>query len=154
MTSVVPQIVFATLGAVTAGISCAINGIEASKVQASDKNSLLAASALTGVATIIIIIAFVLLRAYGKAGGSRGLLIAFWVLAIIYGVMILTSGVISGVVGNKLPNQAEKSPLIAAAVLPVFSLIFFIIAYLFSAVKRKNLIIGTVSGRPTFVQRV
>lgn len=128
--------ILAGLGAITAGISCAITGIQSSKVQASNKNSLLASSALTGFGTIFLIIAFVLLGAYHKTRQSstnnakKGLIITFFVLAGLYVIMILTAGIIAGVVGNKAENAEQKNSMIAAAVLPVFSLIFFVIAYI------------------------
>lgn len=126
--------IFAALGAVTAGVSCALSGIEAGNVQASDRNTLLASSALTGFGTIILIVAFLILARYHSKGGyPKGLLITFWIMAAVYIIMIIIAGVLNGVIGNKVANAAHKNTLIASAVLPVFSLIFFIIAYVVAA---------------------
>lgn len=129
---------FAALGAVSAGVSCAITGISASKVQASDKNTCLTASALTGFGTIALIVALVLLFLFMRqTQKSKALFIMFCVLAGLYALMILIAGILAGVTANKPANASQKAALIAAAILPVSSLVFFIIATIVLAKHNK-----------------
>jgi len=128
-----PLIASAVLGAVgviLCGTSTAITGV--ASLTNNDASSALRTSAATiGIGTIILIIALIILLIYfnGKYKGhaSKGLIITFWILAALCIILMLIGSVIAGVEGN---NKGEPSTsLYAAAVLPVFGIIMFLIAF-------------------------
>lgn len=128
----VPFFVLAGIGAAIAIASCVTSAVTSRSVQPSDKDAVLASSALTGFGTIVLMVALILLYAYSKqsATANKGLKITAFVMCGIYVLMILIGSIIAGVIGNKPENSGQRNALIAAAVLPVFSLIFFVIAAL------------------------
>jgi hypothetical protein len=137
----VPFFVLAGIGAAIAIAACVTSAVTARSVQASDKDAVLASSALTGFGTIVLLFALILLYASQKQTlkANNGLKIAGMVMCGIYVLMILIGSIISGVIGNKPENAGQKNALIAAAVLPVFSLIFFVIAAIVG-MKQRDLI--------------
>ena len=145
----VPFFVLAGIGAAIAIAACVTSAVTAKSVQPSDKDAVLASSALTGFGTIVLLFALILLYANSrKLSPSKGLSIAGIVMCGLYVLMILIGSIISGVISNKPENAGQRGALIAAAVLPVFSLIFFVIAALIGMQKR-----GLEFSGPTYVYR-
>lgn len=137
MTTNIAFFILAGIGAAIAIAACVTSAVTAKSVQPSDKDAVLASSALTGFGTIVLFIGLILLYAWSKQqNGSKGLLITAFVMCGLYVLMILIGSIIAGVIGNKPENANQKSALIAAAVLPVFSLIFFVIAALIGSKRR------------------
>lgn len=125
----IPFIVLASVGLAITIASIITSVVTAKNVQPADKDSVLASSALTGFGTIILIVALILMYSYIKSvTKTKGLKVAAFVLFGLHVVMIVIGAIIAGVIGNKAENQNQKGALIASAVLPMFALIFYIIA--------------------------
>lgn len=130
-----PLIASAVLGAVgviLCGTSTAITG--AASLDNNNASSALRTSAATiGFGTIILIIALIILLIYfnGRYKGhpSKGLIITFWILAVLCIILMLIGSVIAGVEGNNPVESSRTTMLYAAAILPVFGIICFLIAF-------------------------
>jgi hypothetical protein len=130
-----PLIASAVLGAVgviLCGTSTAITG--AASLDNNSASSALRTSAATiGFGTIILIIALIILLIYfnGRYKGhqSKGLIITFWILAALCIILMLIGSVIAGVEGNNKVEASRSTMLYAAAILPVFGIIAFLIAF-------------------------
>lgn len=126
----------AAAGAICAGVSTAITGIQSTKFppeQNSDKQMLLASAALVGFGTLFLIVGLVVLFLYlaAKKRGvkKKGLIVTWWICFGIFAVCALVGGVLAGVVGNKAENSGIKGAMITAAILPVIGLVLLIIGF-------------------------
>jgi len=135
------------VGAISAGISSAITGIISTKLtpeQQQNKSLLLAASALIGIATLIIIIALGFLYAYFLIKSKtrmkkKPLIILFWVLFGLYVVMVaIGSGLVAAAM-NKPELAQYKQPLLVAAILPAISLPLLIIGFVVLRIGAKGM---------------
>ena len=123
-------------GAICAGVSTAITGIQSTRLpeeQESDRQMLLASAALVGFGTIFLIIGLVVLFLYlaAKKRGvkKKGLIITWWVMFGLFAACALTGGVLAGVVGNKEENAGIRGAMITAAILPAIGLVLLIIGF-------------------------
>ena len=124
------------VGTICAGISTAITGIQSTKFpeeQKSDKQMLLASSALIGFGTIFLIIGLVILFLYlaAKKRGikKKGLIITWWVMFGLFAVCALVGGILAGVVGSKEENSGIAAAMRTAAILPAVGLVLLIIGF-------------------------
>lgn len=128
--------IIAAAGAVSAGVSTAITGIQSTRFpeeQNSDKQMLLASAALVGFGTIALIIGLVVLFLYLSARKrgqkKKGLIVTWWIMFGIFAVCAIVGGVLAGVVGNKEENSGIRGSMITAAVLPAVGLVLLIIGF-------------------------
>lgn len=151
------------VGAITAGVSCAITGIQSTKLppeQDGNRQTLVASSALVGFGTICLIIALAIIWLRGTAkrkGGAyisrgppaaqekfkkklRNMLIGFIVFLVLYIMLVAIGAGLAVAVAQKEESAQYKDALMTAAYLTIASLGLFIIGYIIFSIGMRMLI--------------